>query len=172
MNKNFRIGTLEQRRLFYVAITRCSETLVVSSVIRMRRAVAWKIGARVARGRGADAVLITAATSSNQPVELAGEISRTVLAEFARVTIERAESDPAGERYVRQCAQALADLAVRTMGRIGLRAGPLAFLGGMTKSAVMRTAIANALEEAAPDTRLVEPAGDAVSGALFLARTK
>ena len=28
------------------------------------------------RGRGADAVLITAATSSNQPVELAGEISR------------------------------------------------------------------------------------------------
>lgn len=29
------------------------------------------------RGRGADAVLITAATSSNEPVELAGEISRT-----------------------------------------------------------------------------------------------
>ncbi|MDT4968862.1 MAG: hypothetical protein QOJ64_3599 [Acidobacteriota bacterium] len=29
------------------------------------------------RGRGADAVLITAATSSNQPVELAGEISRS-----------------------------------------------------------------------------------------------
>lgn len=28
------------------------------------------------RGRGADAVLITAATSSNQPIELAGEISR------------------------------------------------------------------------------------------------
>jgi polar amino acid transport system substrate-binding protein len=28
------------------------------------------------RGRGADAVLITAATSSNQPVELAGEVSR------------------------------------------------------------------------------------------------
>ncbi|HYG82798.1 MAG TPA: bi-domain-containing oxidoreductase [Pyrinomonadaceae bacterium] len=37
----------------------------------VRRAVAeWS------RGRGADAVLITAATSSNQPVELAGEISR------------------------------------------------------------------------------------------------
>ena len=28
------------------------------------------------RGRGADAVLITAATDSNQPLELAGEISR------------------------------------------------------------------------------------------------
>ncbi|PYS26933.1 MAG: hypothetical protein DMF75_21330, partial [Acidobacteria bacterium] len=28
------------------------------------------------RGRGADAVLITAATESNQPIELAGEISR------------------------------------------------------------------------------------------------
>lgn len=31
---------------------------------------------RWSRGRGADAVLITAATSSNEPVELAGEISR------------------------------------------------------------------------------------------------
>jgi predicted dehydrogenase/threonine dehydrogenase-like Zn-dependent dehydrogenase len=37
----------------------------------VRRAVAeWS------RGRGADAVLITAATASNQPIELAGEISR------------------------------------------------------------------------------------------------
>ena len=35
-----------------------------------RRVMEWS------RGRGADAVLITAATSSNQPVELAGEISR------------------------------------------------------------------------------------------------
>src|SRR6266436_3634708 len=35
-----------------------------------RRVMAWS------RGRGADAVLITAATESNQPVELAGEISR------------------------------------------------------------------------------------------------
>ncbi|HKQ99926.1 MAG TPA: bi-domain-containing oxidoreductase [Pyrinomonadaceae bacterium] len=35
-----------------------------------RSALEWS------RGRGADAVLITAATSSNQPVELAGEISR------------------------------------------------------------------------------------------------
>ncbi|HXT62293.1 MAG TPA: bi-domain-containing oxidoreductase [Pyrinomonadaceae bacterium] len=34
------------------------------------RVLAWS------RGRGADAVLITAATSSNEPVELAGEISR------------------------------------------------------------------------------------------------
>lgn len=35
-----------------------------------RQVLAWS------RGRGADAVLITAATESNQPVELAGEISR------------------------------------------------------------------------------------------------
>jgi polar amino acid transport system substrate-binding protein len=35
-----------------------------------RRVLEWS------RGRGADAVLITAATSSNQPVEMAGEISR------------------------------------------------------------------------------------------------
>jgi len=100
----------------------------------------------------------------------AGEISRTALAEFAQATIERSGSDPAGERYVQQCAQALADLAVRTMARIGLHAGPLAFLGGMTKSAVMKSAIASAVEESAPEAKLIEPAGDAVSGALFLAR--
>jgi N-acetylglucosamine kinase-like BadF-type ATPase len=100
----------------------------------------------------------------------AGEISRTALAEFAQAAIERSGSDPGGERYVQQCAQALADLAVRTMARIGLHAGPLAFLGGMTKSAAMKSAIASAVEEAAPDAKLVEPAGDAVSGALFLAR--
>lgn len=35
-----------------------------------RRVLTWS------RGRGADAVLITAATESNQPIELAGEISR------------------------------------------------------------------------------------------------
>lgn len=102
----------------------------------------------------------------------AGEISRTALAEFARATIERSNSDPTGARYAEQCAQALADLAVRTMARIGLHAGPLAFLGGMTKSTVMKTAIAGALEEAAPDARIIDPAGDAASGALFLARAR
>jgi len=42
----------EQRRLFYVAVTRCTRTLVISSVTRMNRSFAWKIGAQVARGRG------------------------------------------------------------------------------------------------------------------------
>ncbi|HEX5274588.1 MAG TPA: BadF/BadG/BcrA/BcrD ATPase family protein [Candidatus Rubrimentiphilum sp.] len=102
----------------------------------------------------------------------AGEITRTALAEFAHAAIERSRSDPGGERYVQQCAQALADLAVRTMARIGMHAGPLAFLGGMTKSAAMKSAIASAVEEAAPQAKLIEPAGDAVSGALFLARTR
>lgn len=100
----------------------------------------------------------------------AGEISRTALAEFAKTAIERSASDPAFERYVQQSAQALADLAMRTMARVALPAAPLAFLGGMTKSAAMKAAIASAVEEAAPGARLVEPAGDAVSGALLLAR--
>ncbi|MBC7910315.1 MAG: bi-domain-containing oxidoreductase [Pyrinomonadaceae bacterium] len=42
----------------------------LSDVEAKRAVLEWS------RGRGADAVLITAATSSNQPVELAGEISR------------------------------------------------------------------------------------------------
>lgn len=41
----------EQRRLFYVAITRCTETLVVSSAARMERKFAWSVGARVAPAR-------------------------------------------------------------------------------------------------------------------------
>jgi superfamily I DNA/RNA helicase len=48
----------EQRRLFYVAITRCTETLVISSVSRMTRKFAWKIGARVASGSSASAATI------------------------------------------------------------------------------------------------------------------
>lgn len=42
---------LEQRRLFYVAITRCTEILVLSSAIRLQRNFAFKIGAET-RGYG------------------------------------------------------------------------------------------------------------------------
>jgi len=43
----------EQRRIFYVAITRCSETLVLSSVARMEKQLAYKIGMQVRSGGGA-----------------------------------------------------------------------------------------------------------------------
>lgn len=42
----------EQRRLFYVAITRCKDTLVISSVAGMQRSLAYNIGATLAGGRG------------------------------------------------------------------------------------------------------------------------
>jgi DNA helicase-2/ATP-dependent DNA helicase PcrA len=38
---------LEQRRLFYVAITRCTDILVLSSALRLQRDFAFAIGARV-----------------------------------------------------------------------------------------------------------------------------
>jgi DNA helicase II / ATP-dependent DNA helicase PcrA len=38
---------LEQRRLFYVAITRCTEILILSSALRLQRNFAFAIGARV-----------------------------------------------------------------------------------------------------------------------------
>ncbi|MDQ3254751.1 MAG: bi-domain-containing oxidoreductase, partial [Acidobacteriota bacterium] len=47
-----------------------ADDTVVSSEDTKRIIVEWS------RGRGADAVLITAATPSNQPIELAGEVSR------------------------------------------------------------------------------------------------
>ena len=37
----------EQRRLFYVAVTRCTEVLVLSSVTRLDAATAYRIGARL-----------------------------------------------------------------------------------------------------------------------------
>lgn len=37
----------EQRRLFYVAITRCTEILTISSVTRMENKLAYKIGAQI-----------------------------------------------------------------------------------------------------------------------------
>lgn len=40
----------EQRRLFYVAITRCTELLVLSSALRLQRSFAFQIGAQVHGG--------------------------------------------------------------------------------------------------------------------------
>lgn len=39
----------EQRRLFYVALTRCTERLILSSVSHIHKKIAYKIGARVRR---------------------------------------------------------------------------------------------------------------------------
>lgn len=41
----------EQRRLFYVAITRCTDRLVLSSFTRIQRKLAYKIGARLPWGK-------------------------------------------------------------------------------------------------------------------------
>lgn len=41
----------EQRRLFYVAVTRCTQILVLSSAMRMERELAWRIGAQLRPGR-------------------------------------------------------------------------------------------------------------------------
>lgn len=40
---------LEQRRLFYVVVTRCTEVLVLSSALRLNRDLAFQIGARVSK---------------------------------------------------------------------------------------------------------------------------
>lgn len=49
----------EQRRLFYVAVTRTRQTLVLSSVTRLPRKPAYRIGARVGRGYSASAKTMT-----------------------------------------------------------------------------------------------------------------
>lgn len=49
----------EQRRLFYVAITRCTDTLVISSVAGMQLSLAYNIGAKLVSGRGGMGKTIT-----------------------------------------------------------------------------------------------------------------
>ena len=48
----------EQRRLFYVALTRCREILMLSSFLRIERRVAHRIGARLRPGYGSTASTI------------------------------------------------------------------------------------------------------------------
>jgi DNA helicase-2/ATP-dependent DNA helicase PcrA len=50
--------TQEQRRLFYVAITRCTQTLVISSFATIPRQLAWKLRALVDRGSSVNAPTI------------------------------------------------------------------------------------------------------------------
>lgn len=49
----------EQRRLFYVAVTRTRRSLVLSSVTRLPRKLAYRMGARVGRGLSASAKTTT-----------------------------------------------------------------------------------------------------------------
>jgi N-acetylglucosamine kinase-like BadF-type ATPase len=93
----------------------------------------------------------------------AGEISRTKFASFGRTVIESGG-------FVAEGARALAELAAQTMAHIEMPAGPVAFLGGVSKNPVMKDAIAKALREAAPEARLIDPLRDAAAGALLLAR--
>ena len=95
----------------------------------------------------------------------AGEISRTKFAGFGRTVIESGS-------YVPEGARALAELGARTMARIEMQSGPVAFLGGVSKNPVMKDAIAKALREAAPEARQIEPVHDAAAGALLLARKR
>jgi len=48
----------EQRRLFYVAMTRCTDVLIRSSSLTIERGLAMQIGARVRGGRGRAAATI------------------------------------------------------------------------------------------------------------------
>jgi DNA helicase-2/ATP-dependent DNA helicase PcrA len=67
----------EQRRLFYVALTRCTDILVVSSANQMARDFAWKIGARVAPGRSAHARTVASQfldeLGPNAPIAIQGQ---------------------------------------------------------------------------------------------------
>jgi superfamily I DNA/RNA helicase len=66
----------EQRRLFYVAITRCTEELVLSSSLRMDRALAMRVGAAIRPGWGPTVATISsrflAELGANAPTPIRG----------------------------------------------------------------------------------------------------
>ncbi|MFZ1640293.1 MAG: ATP-dependent helicase [Candidatus Contendobacter sp.] len=64
----------EQRRLFYVATTRCTDILVLSSVLRLEKSVAYRIGA-IVRGRG----IVESTIASRFISELGPTAPRSVL---------------------------------------------------------------------------------------------
>ncbi len=70
----------EQRRLFYVAITRCTEILMLSSFVTIETATAFKIGAKT-RGRGRTASTIASRFLSELgptlPASVSGATART-----------------------------------------------------------------------------------------------
>jgi len=49
---------MEQRRMFYVATTRCRDILVFSSILSLEKSIAYRIGA-IVRGRGSSGSTIT-----------------------------------------------------------------------------------------------------------------
>src|SRR5581483_553939 len=70
----------EQRRLFYVAITRTKQTLVLSSSATLPRALAYKMGARVLGNYGATAPTVASRflieCGPNTPATLTGPAFR------------------------------------------------------------------------------------------------
>jgi DNA helicase-2/ATP-dependent DNA helicase PcrA len=73
----------EQRRLFYVGITRSTDTLVVSSAVRMTFADAMQAGVAVVKRLGNQAILqaseFTAELGPNAPPAISGNQWRTLL---------------------------------------------------------------------------------------------
>lgn len=101
----------------------------------------------------------------------ANEISRARFALFASDVLRAAErGNGAAAQYVRESANALVMLAMRTVSRAGLPEDvKVAFVGGLCKSPTMRGEIAQRMREVLPNARHVQPKYDAAVGALVLA---
>lgn len=74
----------EQRRLFYVGLTRSTETLVISSAVRIRRGMAMQIGIRVPSGRKYGSVSLPASPflaelGPSAPASIRGDAWRAIL---------------------------------------------------------------------------------------------
>ena len=100
----------------------------------------------------------------------AGQVTRSNVAEFAAsVTAYAEHGDGMAARIVRDGAKLLVESVHSAAARLRMERADVAFLGGVTKSAPMRSAFAASLAELCPGLRLVEPQRDAAGGALLIA---
>jgi N-acetylglucosamine kinase-like BadF-type ATPase len=101
------------------------------------------------------------------------EIARPQVAGFSRVVFDAARlGDPQAAAIVDAAAAALAGLAqlvVEQLGRAGLAAVPIAFVGGAMDNAEFRLAATRRLEAATPLAHVVAPASEPAAGAAFMA---
>ena len=103
----------------------------------------------------------------------AGTTSRTQIAALASAVLDEAAAGNSDAAAIAgEAAAALAALAKVALARVNAPEGPVAFTGGLMRSAVLRAAIESALRASAPRVRMSEPQYTPAQGALLLAYSR
>lgn len=98
-------------------------------------------------------------------------VSRDCVAAYARELLQTAAREDTGAGTLcDEAAGALAGLAASTAGRLGMKAPPVAVIGGLMNDPAFRQRTYEALRKSFGRDTAVDPKGDPATGALLLAR--